>query len=1019
MKKMFFVLFLSSILFGQSASMQIVPFYKSKFFSNSKVFDKDTLRIFALMVQFQEDKDDATTGNGRFGALYSKDYGNEIIDPYPHDKNYFESKLLFARNYFYKNSKGKLFIDYKVFDSVITVSKIMRDYSSPPKVDDLKPTANFAQEVFQIFDSLYSSYDLSNYDMFIIFHAGVGRDIIIQGQINIERNIPSVFFNEKSLKNFFGENFQGFRAGNRFIKNIAILPVTENREISTLSGKVLLEITNNGLICAMIGSFLGLPDLYNTETGTTTIGRFGLMDVQSIFSYNGAIPPNLSAWEKVFLGWARPYEIRDTGFYKVKSHLNPAFEPEILKLKITDDEYYLIECRVRDYYNDNCSVVFRLGQTEAVLRNLTDEEIKSYDISKLRGVIVDIDEFDFALPGEGILIWKINERVIRERISHNKINVDKNNKGVMLIEADGIFDIGEKFRTIFGEEVFGEGTKEDFWHKNNKAIFYRNIFNDDFRPYARLSSGARSFIELRDFSQISSLMSFKFLKKQNFVKTLFEDSLFAAVSNFKAFPVFEENQIYIFNDRNLYALNLQNKSLEIVFENFSSNYPAYLKAIKSSAEEIYIVGSYNDTLNLLRQIKNGNIYTYKYKIQIPETLSSPITASFARDTLTINCAFSSGFYLEYIFVENEGIKLKNSRKIFDNQKINYILFFNDLKLYISDYIIKDDDEKIKAFDLKIKDVAAFNINNVFYICVFFEDNTFKIYRSNSIDIENIQMIYRGAIQANKLFVDIDWQGEAFFLKPEENILYGFNAFGTFKNNFPLKIAYGKFYNLFLKTSIFASFALRQKNSGKENSSENLNSSILKTSNKLFAFSDDGSIYLYDLNNGELENGYPIAGVANLKDAYLVKNLNNNNLILCLASSNGKLKINELLNTENYIVEIPGQTQLSNEKQKVFILQKDYQEILSKNRTYNWPNPVYDGKTFFRVYVEEESEIKISIYDAAGEHADEFSFKAPANFDYEIERDVSKLKRGIYFVKVYARSYSGKTSSKIIKMAIAN
>ncbi len=49
-----------------------------------------------------------------------------------------------------------------------------------------------------------------------------------------------------------------------------------------------------------------MPDLFDAETGKSAIGRFGLMDGQSLFAFGGLFPPEPSAWEKVFLGWENP-----------------------------------------------------------------------------------------------------------------------------------------------------------------------------------------------------------------------------------------------------------------------------------------------------------------------------------------------------------------------------------------------------------------------------------------------------------------------------------------------------------------------------------------------------------------------------------------------------------------------------------------------------------------------------------------------------------------------------------------
>ena len=67
------------------------------------------------MGEFQADEDATTEGNGKFGTIYSKNYGNNILDPFPHDKGYFEDHLEFVKNYFAKVSNGKLVVKYTVF----------------------------------------------------------------------------------------------------------------------------------------------------------------------------------------------------------------------------------------------------------------------------------------------------------------------------------------------------------------------------------------------------------------------------------------------------------------------------------------------------------------------------------------------------------------------------------------------------------------------------------------------------------------------------------------------------------------------------------------------------------------------------------------------------------------------------------------------------------------------------------------------------------------------------------------
>src|ERR1035437_2210653 len=141
-KKLLIIFLLISMgsITAQKFSGKLNPFPHQ----SARAFSGDTLRILAVMINFQEDNDASTFGNGKFGSIYTQDYGNKILDPLPHDKQYFESHLEFTKNYFRKVSKGKLNIAYTVFPdtitvyaiyaytvfpNTITVSKVMKNYT--------------------------------------------------------------------------------------------------------------------------------------------------------------------------------------------------------------------------------------------------------------------------------------------------------------------------------------------------------------------------------------------------------------------------------------------------------------------------------------------------------------------------------------------------------------------------------------------------------------------------------------------------------------------------------------------------------------------------------------------------------------------------------------------------------------------------------------------------------------------------------------------------------------------------
>lgn len=92
------------------------------------------------------------------------------------------------------------------------------------------------------------------------------------------------------------------------------------------------------------------------------------------------------------------------------------------------------------------------------------------------------------------------------------------------------------------------------------------------------------------------------------------------------------------------------------------------------------------------------------------------------------------------------------------------------------------------------------------------------------------------------------------------------------------------------------------------------------------------------------------------------------------------------------------------------------EFMPKERVYNWPNPVYDGKTFFRIYVSEDANVKIRIYDLNGDFVDEVKGFAYAGVDNEFVWNVKNVQSGIYYARVEVSS-SNRSDFKIIKVAV--
>lgn len=469
----------------------------------------DTLHVLAALVQFQEDADTRTSGNGRFDLSAPT---QPVLDAPPRDSAYFRNHLAFAASYFRKVSGGRQHIDATVLGRILTLPAPMAAYS-PPRGGTNRPVGDLAVDTWRLVDSLGLVPDFARYDCFIVFHAGAGRDIDLVNTLGYDPtpfDIPSLYLGLGALRSFYGPGYEGIPvAGGTFhITNTAVLPETESRLLPGISGDVLLELSINGLLCASIGNHLGLPDLFDTRTGRSGIGRFGLMDGQAIFSFAGAFPPEPSAWEKYWLGWIEPITL---GPGEHALTLPAAGTPDtVYRIPISAQEYYLLENRNRDPGRNGQTVTYVYNgetTTRTFLRDTTD--FNAFDVDALAGVVTDVEDPDWSLPGGrtadgtffdgGVLIWHIDETVIAGGLAAGGVNADPLRRGVDVEEADGSQDIGQVYGFLSPGSGSEEGTPLDFWYEGNAAPVYRNRFSHDTHPNSQSNSGARTHITIRDF----------------------------------------------------------------------------------------------------------------------------------------------------------------------------------------------------------------------------------------------------------------------------------------------------------------------------------------------------------------------------------------------------------------------------------------------------------------------------------------------------------------------------------------
>mgnify|MGYP003324325124 FL=1 len=324
-----------------------------------------------------------------------------------------------------------------------------------------------------------------DYDFVIVFHAGIGQDFSLPYLDPTPEDIPSTYVDRDML----GDPFLGVEHG-------IILPETENH-IRFEEGAILFDQVSQpcdfqygltGVIALMIGFASGLPPLWDLESGESRIGIFGLMD-QGSNNGRGLIPSPPDAWTRIFAGWEDPEIVKSSKEVSLSSRS----ENNMVKIPITDSEYFLIENRRNSIYAGVSIDSLRYAIWEETERYPPFIEIliDSVSIEKdENGVITAIPNYDLGLPASGLLIWHIDEDIINSGINDYSINSERIFKGVDLEEADGAQDIGYPNIHLFSDP--SSGYFGDMWFDGNSE--YERLTNrlgsPEFGPYTYPNTGS-------------------------------------------------------------------------------------------------------------------------------------------------------------------------------------------------------------------------------------------------------------------------------------------------------------------------------------------------------------------------------------------------------------------------------------------------------------------------------------------------------------------------------------------------
>ena len=484
-----------------------------------------SVRIAAIRVSFMADETPGTTGNGSFLLNAVIDTcGKYTIDPVPHDRSYFESQLVAVNNYYRSVSYGKFGLDLNL--STVFPQTDDGSYILPEKMDYYHPynqTDLHDQRVTELFrDAIETAYnndeiDFSNYDHVVVFHAGIGQDFSLPFLDPTPEDIPSTFIDGDMLQEYVGGVLQ---FGTATINQGIILPETQNHLFYQESENIFLNTEEpcdyqyglTGTFALMLGFAIGLPPLWDTNSGQSGIGIFGLMD-QGSNNGRGLIPSPPDAWSRKFAGWELPLILTPS----IMINLPSRSEDNLVQIPINETEYFLIENRT-NWYQGNMyidSTRYLIYKNTERYPPFVEVLFDSVAIEKdENGVVTAIPDYDLGLPASGLLIWHIDENKIFSGLDNYLVNGDRENRGVDLEEADGAQDIG--FPSIFLFSDPSAGYFGDVWFKGNPEYERANPsmeglapeFGTFTYPSTVSNEGASTFITIGDISFQADTMSF-------------------------------------------------------------------------------------------------------------------------------------------------------------------------------------------------------------------------------------------------------------------------------------------------------------------------------------------------------------------------------------------------------------------------------------------------------------------------------------------------------------------------------
>ena len=993
-----------------------------------------TLKILGIRVEFQEENPDdpRTTGNGLFD-MRSQDefYQSEghLIDPSPHDTLYFQKHLLALHNYWWTVSEGKLSLEGEVFPRSENIAYRlpypMSHYGAPDSSLDVKieMLRQFFHDSFNLADS-FSVYgdsqvyhiDFSQYDCFVIFHAGADLQSDLGELVN-----PTP-----------GDLFTGFiTLGDTVWVNGGTYPITEGTFIPEARSQDNRITALNGVFAHEFGHQLGLVDLYNSQNFMTQVGDFSLMDnnAQNIgvdvgfgVFVSGVLPVYPDAWSRAYLGFVDPEEIKSQNDIRLYAAEMLTGQLQAIKIPITPEEYFLLENREVDLDKDHFSGLRADSVTNVILGPV--DMNRQYN-----------REYDWLLPGSGILIWHVDEGVAYldydgdglNNFWDNDLQADKNRRFVSLVEADGIIDFGGDYYTGYGE-------KGDIFYQGNNTEFTPYTF-----PASKSNNKSDTHIWVNGIGIADTVMTLDVLKEwiqtgfpQKFIPETGASSLvYGDVDNDGNIETFISSKGFI-QAWGPGGAGLFPDPDSVVITRFDSAQTSLPLAIFAEDDSAFFgppsLGDLDgdDTLEVVAATVDGRVFAWHpydrdgdrradaldgFPVELAgwgRISMSPVLANFDENPLDVEI---------FVAREDGSMEILNQDSvelygIFSSGKVSGLAMGDTIDTYFllieeidKSRIIKispdsgphpwpfEPSPKVEISTIDNSSPITGDINRDGSLEVIVVGGDGKIYAWDNLlnplpgfPVETNITMHR----ANPVLGDLNGDGFLEIIVAYQDRIFAYNFNGTSLNNFPITISQPDGPVDLIESSPIIG----------DVDGDGYPDIIVGTiDNRILAYN----------KNGKMVDGFPLTVNGAIKSSPVLLNMDKDvDAELLVASEDGFIHGWDL-SGEYKEESFPWVMYGYDARHTNYFPKENLQpvpqitgDLLPVKMAFNYPNPAKD-QTKIRYFLKQNAEVDIKIYDLSGMLVDEFTGPGEGKTHNERIWDCSKYASGVYLCRVEAKS----------------